>query len=281
MRHGELKAKLREQELLSESLSTKKEALDMLERECGVLAGALLYDARYQETEGESYDRHATLRGIERLKLRIEDAGLSNGDELKKEYETLRGRDEYLAQEQKDVLDSESKLTALIKELEQHIKLQFTEGIKTVSTGFNEMFGEIFKGGKSAIELFTQTDEEGNVESGIDIKVSLPEKRIRDLSALSGGEKALTSIALSFAMSQISPPPFMVLDETDAALDESNAKKYGILLTRLAKNSKLLVITHNRETMSHCDMLYGVTIGSDGASKLLSISFGQAETYTA
>ena len=130
------------------------------------------------------------------------------------------------------------------------------------------------------VYTFTKEDEEGTVESGIDIKVSLPEKRVRDLSALSGGEKALTSIALAFAMSQIAPPPFMVLDETDAALDESNAKKYGMLLTRLSKNSNLLVITHNRETMSHCDMLYGVTIGADGASKLLSISFGEAEKIT-
>lgn len=95
----------------------------------------------------------------------------------------------------------------------------------------------------------------------------------------SGGERALVSIALLFAMSSITPPPFMVLDETDAPLDESNARKYGEMLKRLAQKSKLLVITHNRETMNHCDMLYGVTIGVDGSSKLLSINFKDAQGY--
>jgi chromosome segregation protein len=96
----------------------------------------------------------------------------------------------------------------------------------------------------------------------------------------SGGERALVSIALLFAMSQVTPPPFMVLDETDAPLDESNARKYGAMMRRLAEKSKLLVITHNRETMNHCDMLYGVTLGVEGGSKLLSINLKDAEGYT-
>jgi chromosome segregation protein len=116
------------------------------------------------------------------------------------------------------------------------------------------------------------------VISGIDIDVSLPNKKVKEISMFSGGERALVSIALLFAMSAITPPPFMVLDETDAPLDESNARKYGVMLQRLAEKSKLLVITHNRETMNHCDMLYGVTIGVDGGSKLLSIDFKQAES---
>lgn len=276
-RQGELKAQLREQELLVERYRGRKEALELLEKECAILAGVKVYDALFDESVVGDYDRQATLRALERSKLRIEDAGVSNGAELHKEYDILRARDEYLAKELQDVKLSEEKLLLLIQELEQHISISFTEGIRQVSIGFNEMFGEVFKGGKASVEIISETDDEGNVETGLDIKVSLPEKRVKDLALLSGGEKALTSIALSFAMSQIAPPPFMVLDETDAALDESNAKKYGILLGRLAKNSKLLVITHNRETMSHCDMLYGITIGADGASKLLSINFKEAE----
>ncbi len=283
VRYGELKSKLREQEFLEQSLRTKKDALEMLTNECVILAGKALFQALYKEIEGETYDAYATRKSIERLKLRIEDAGLSNGDELKCEYETLSARDAYLQKELDDVVVSEQKLSSLIKELETHIKTQFAEGIKTVSLSFNAMFGEVFKGGTSSlalIEINKDEFEEGSeIETGIDIKVSLPEKRVRELSALSGGEKALTSIALSFAMSQIAPPPFMLLDETDAALDESNAKKYGVLLTKLSKNSALLVITHNRETMSHCDMLYGITIGADGASKLLSITFDKAENF--
>jgi chromosome segregation protein len=120
-----------------------------------------------------------------------------------------------------------------------------------------------------------KVDEDGEQtkEQGVDIEVKLPSKKVQELAMFSGGERALTSIALLFAMSSLTPPPFMVLDETDAPLDEHNARKYGHMLGRLAEKSKLLVITHNRETMNHCDMLYGVTIGAEGASKLLSINF--------
>jgi chromosome segregation protein len=146
---------------------------------------------------------------------------------------------------------------------------------------FSEFFGEVFAGGKGRLILMdmVKIDEDGEqiTEQGIDIDVSLPNKKVKEISMFSGGERALVSIALLFAMSAITPPPFMVLDETDAPLDESNARKYGIMLQRLAEKSKLLVITHNRETMNHCDMLYGVTIGIDGGSKLLSINFKEAE----
>ena len=129
----------------------------------------------------------------------------------------------------------------------------------------------------------TNTGSGGNVEvdkevdeEGVDISVSLPHKKIKGLVMLSGGERALTSIALLFAISQVNPPPFMVLDETDAALDEANSRKYGDMIENLAKLSQLMVITHNRETMSRAHVLYGITLGSDGASKLLSIKFDDA-----
>jgi chromosome segregation protein len=93
---------------------------------------------------------------------------------------------------------------------------------------------------------------------------------------LSGGERALTSIALIFAMSQVNPPPFLILDETDAALDEANSRRYGDMIENLAKHSQLIVITHNRETMTRAGMLYGVTMGGDGVSKLLSVKFDEA-----
>jgi chromosome segregation protein len=277
IRHGELKAQLKEQELLVERYAQRKEALELLEKECAILAGPKVFSISYEEQEGDAYSRDIVRKALERSKLRIEDAGMSNGAELYKEYETLKARDDYLAKELEDVKTSEEKLVLLLEELKSHIATSFTQGIEHVSHIFNGMFHEVFKGGKASVEIVELTDDEGVVETGLDIKVSLPEKRVKDLTLLSGGEKALTSIALSFAMSQIAPPPFMVLDETDAALDESNAKKYGILLSKLAENSKLLVITHNRETMSHCEMLYGITIGSDGASRLLSINFKEAE----
>ena len=121
-----------------------------------------------------------------------------------------------------------------------------------------------------------EDDEDFVIEKGIEIDVSLPHKKVKELQALSGGERSLTSIALLFAMSQVNPPPFLVLDETDAALDEANSRKYGDMLEKLSKQSQLIVVTHNRETMSRAGVLYGITIGGDEASKLLSVKFEEA-----
>ena len=125
-------------------------------------------------------------------------------------------------------------------------------------------------------DLFNINEEKETSESGIDIDVSLPRKRTKGLDMLSGGERALTSIALLFAVSQVNPPPFIVLDETDAALDEANSKKYGDMIESLSKVSQLILITHNRETMSRANIIYGVTMGRDGVSRLLSIAFDEA-----
>jgi len=116
-------------------------------------------------------------------------------------------------------------------------------------------------------------------DEGIEINVSLPRKKIKGLMMLSGGERALTSIALLFAMTQVNPPPFLILDETDAALDETNSRKYGDMIFNLSKRSQLILITHNRETMSRADTLFGVTMGRDGISRLLSIRLTEAESY--
>ena len=134
-------------------------------------------------------------------------------------------------------------------------------------------------GGEYGSEVGGRNSGDGENEEGpegLDVNVSLPRKKVKGLMMLSGGERALTSIALLFAISQVNPPPFIILDETDAALDEANSKKYGDMIESLSKHSQLILITHNRETMSHAGVLYGVTMGSDGASKLLSIQFEEA-----
>jgi chromosome segregation protein len=113
-------------------------------------------------------------------------------------------------------------------------------------------------------------------ERGIDVHVNLPEKKVKELNMLSGGERSLVSIALLFAISQVNPPPFLVLDETDAALDEANSRRYGDMVERLSEYSQLIVVTHNRETMSRASVIYGVTLGPDSGSKLLSIKFDEA-----
>ena len=131
-----------------------------------------------------------------------------------------------------------------------------------------------------SIELKSRGDyedeEETQVQEGVELQVNLPNKRVKGLEMLSGGERALTSIALIFAMSQVNPPPFIILDETDAALDEANSRRYGDMIEALAKKSQLVLITHNRETMSRAGILYGITMGVDGASKVLSVKFDEA-----
>ena len=153
---------------------------------------------------------------------------------------------------------------------------------------FNKFFRIIFGGGKATLQLIKpprrideeEAGEEEEKEEGLEISVDLPGKRIKGLAMLSGGERALTSIALLFAITAITPPPFLILDETDAALDEANTQRYAAILKELSSKTQLIIVTHNRETMKAAGVLYGVTMGDDGASKLLSIKLEEAENYT-
>lgn len=129
-------------------------------------------------------------------------------------------------------------------------------------------------------------DEEGEgategVRTGVELSVSLPKKRVHSLMMLSGGERTLTSIAFIFAMSQINPPPFLILDETDAALDEANSRRYGDMISHLSEKSQLVLITHNRETMARAGMLYGVTMAGDGVSRTISVKLEDAQQSAA
>ena len=265
-------------------LTLRKQYFDALLLEGVAIVGRIILEYKEQDGDQKYKDmqKHDLMRAIERCKLRIEEAGIPNRDEVITEYKTTRERDEYLTKELADIKDSEEKLQTLIVELTTSLEKRFSSGIVLVSKAFNDFFGEVFVGGKGSLTLLelTKIDDEGNqiIEQGIDLDVSMPNKKVKDISMFSGGERALVSIALLFAMSSVTPPPFMVLDETDAPLDETNAKKYGVMLRRLAEKSKLLIITHNRETMNYCDMLYGVTIGMDGGSRLLSIDFKEAES---
>ncbi|MEX2014299.1 MAG: AAA family ATPase [Parcubacteria group bacterium] len=225
---------------------------------------------------------------IEKYKIRLEDSSVSGMEEVHREYKETKERDLFLARELLDLEQSALSLDELIKDLETRLALEFSAGLENINKGFGELFSTMFGGGEASLVLTKESNkkselEEGELEEedekteeGLDIKVSLPKKKIKGLVMLSGGERALTSIALIFAISQVNPPPFIILDETDAALDESNSKKYGDLVGILSKHSQLILITHNRETMSRAGIIYGVTMGSNGISKLLSISFDEA-----
>jgi len=238
--------------------------------------------------EGREKQR-ARRHELEKLKIRLEELGIGATEDVIKEYKETKERDAFLAHEIIDLETSIAKLRELINELEGKLEEQFAVGIKKISTEFNRFFTLMFGGGEA--ELVTVTTktksaedsldvenaaDEKQKEGGIELSVKLPNKRVKGLEMLSGGERALTSIALIFAMSQVNPPPFIILDETDAALDEANSRRYGDMIEALAKKSQLILITHNRETMSRAGVLYGVTMGADGISKLLSVKFDEA-----
>ena len=223
-------------------------------------------------------------RQVEKLKIRLEELGVGATDDLLLEYKNAQERDEFLEKELIDLESSVQNLRTLIVELQGKLEEQFNVGVDKITTEFSRFFALMFGGGSAGLErvaIKTRQNEEDDdevveVQEGIELVVSLPNKRVRGLDMLSGGERALTSIALIFAMSQVNPPPFIILDETDAALDEANSRRYGDMITALASKSQLILITHNRETMSRAGILYGITMGIDGISKVLSVKFDEA-----
>lgn len=281
-----LDARLNELAYLSEEF--ERERAEVL-----ALAGSSAFS--YQKlTELPQEDRRTQedrKRSIERLKIRVEEAG-GGTEDVKKEYDDAIAREEFLARELDDLAKSAEGLRALITDLDTELHKTFSEGLTKVNASFGEFFSLMFGGGGAKLvleELAVIPDEDDEDaedaetsatgtarKAGIEISVNLPKKRVQSLMQLSGGERALTSIALIFAMSQVNPPPFLILDETDAALDEANSRRYGDMIDNLAKKSQLIVISHNRETMSRAGILYGVTMGADGISKLLSVRFEEA-----
>jgi len=220
---------------------------------------------------------------IIRTRALLESAGGTGGEEVMAQYEELKKKSVYIKEQISDLEASAESLQILIKELDEQIEEKFRAGMDKINNSFNQFFKTLFSGGHAQLSVINvpvgkaSDDEMQEYELGVEMVVSLPNKKVSSLSMLSGGERSLTSIALLFAMSQVAPPPFIILDETDAALDEANSKRYGDMVEQLAKHSQLIVITHNRETMSRAGILYGVTMGDDGVSRLLSVSLEEAE----
>jgi chromosome segregation ATPase len=299
----EVRSKLHSLAAEEETLRIVKDDFTRELSELGMMLGRdlLHYDALtfdYSEPRAAQEERR---RAIEKIKIRLEEAGGIGGADVMKEYTDATERDEFLAKELLDLEHSATSLSELIADLDMRLSVEFKTGLEKINTQFREYFSLMFGGGTASLSvssapkrkkkdtdglfdsegdadeaLALRSDSEAGEEDGIDIEVSLPKKKVKGLMMLSGGERALTSIALLFAISQVNPPPFIILDETDAALDEANSKKYADMIENLSKYSQLIVITHNRETMSRAGILYGVTMGLGGGSKLLSVAFDEA-----
>ena len=281
-----------------------EEAVSLIGRAVTEYFGYSILDAQGVALPRESLvseDRSIQLerrRNLEKMKIRLEELGAGTTDDILKEYKDAKDRDEFLGREIEDLEKSVASLESLISELREELNKRFVEGIDKIASEFSKFFILMFGGGTAELRRSkakvskkdadddmagllegssdTAPTEENSSEEGIEIDVTLPNKRVKGLEMLSGGERALTSIALIFAMSQVNPPPFVILDETDAALDEANSKRYGDMIRALSEKSQLILITHNRETMSRAGVLYGVTMGGDGISKLLSVKLEEA-----
>ncbi len=252
---------------------------------------------RFDDIQAHDFDKqkqHDRKYQVEKFKIRLEELGGAGDELVVREYNEVNERDEFLLKEMEDLTKSMQDLEQLIAEVIEQINNLFNEGVKKINLQFSTFFKQMFGGGEARLvvteekkrkkritdiddeDMEEEVDENETKEFGIDVFVSLPHKKLKGLSMLSGGERALTSIALLFAMSQVNPPPFIILDETDAALDEANSRRYGDMIELLSKHSELILVTHNRETMSRAGVLYGVTMGSVGYSQLLSIGFEEA-----
>ena len=185
------------------------------------------------------------------------------------DYREVSGRYEFMKSQYEDLLAAREALTAVITELDTGMRRQFTEKFGQISAEFNRVFRELFGGGHGSLTLM---EDEDILEAGIQIISQPPGKKLQNMMQMSGGEKALTAIALLFAIQNLKPSPFCLLDEIEAALDDSNVERYAKYLHKLTKHTQFIVITHRRGTMVAADRLYGITMQEKGVSTLVSVN---------
>ncbi len=205
---------------------------------------------------------------IGEVKTKIRELGDVNVNAIE-DYRNLSERYEFLHTQREDLVKAEEALQQIIRELDTAMRLQFMEKFKAINEEFDVVFKELFGGGLAGLEL---TDSEDILEAGIRINAQPPGKKLQNMMQLSGGEKALTAISLLFAIQNLKPSPFCLLDEIEAALDDSNVGRFAKYLHKLTKDTQFIIITHRRGTMAAADILYGITMQEKGVSTLVSVS---------
>ncbi|OGX38892.1 MAG: hypothetical protein A3C36_03745 [Omnitrophica WOR_2 bacterium RIFCSPHIGHO2_02_FULL_52_10] len=208
---------------------------------------------------------------LQHLRKRCESYGSVNLVAIE-EYEELKGRFEFLTKQQSDLFEAKSQLMNTISKINRSTRQMFLETFNKVSEEFRIYFRALFGGGEAQLILL---DPENVLESGIEIVAKPPGKKLQNISLLSGGEKSLTAIALIFGVFKVNPSPFCVLDEIDAALDESNVGRFSYLLKEFAKVAQFIVITHNKKTIANSDVMYGITMPETGVSRIVSVKFSE------
>ena len=281
---GELRSREREaagrRENAGREVARLQERAENLQKEYDQIISKLWeeYELTRREAEEQAQpiqDLPAAQRRLSELKNKIKALGAVNVGAVV-EYQEVSQRYQFLKAQVEDVEKSKKELLDLIDDLTKHMREQFTQRFAQVNQNFGSIFRELFGGG--AAEL-TFTDDSDVLRSGIEIKVQPPGKIVTHIESLSGGEKALVAISIYFAIMRVNPPPFCVLDEIEAALDDVNVTRYAQYLRRMSGATQFITITHRRGTMEGSDMLYGVTMQDQGVSKLLALRTEEAAEF--
>jgi len=214
---------------------------------------------------------------ITELRGKIERLGNVNLDAID-EQESLEERHNFLTSQVEDLNASKAQLQQLINRLNKKSREQFVETFEQIRANFQQIFRKLFGGGRADIVL---EDTDDVLEAGIEVIARPPGKETRSISLLSGGEKSMTALALLFAVFQTKPSPFCFLDEVDAALDEANNERFNLLLKDFGIDSQFIVITHAKRTMSIADVLFGITMQTQGVSKKIAVRFDEYDHETA
>jgi len=220
-------------------------------------------------------EKEEAKKKVKLIKLALEELGTVNLGAID-EYERVRERHEFLTEQRDDLLNAKETLFKVIAEMDEEMKKQFSQMFAKIRSQFDIVFKELFGGGKADLIL---TNPDDLLNTGVDIIAQPPGKKLQYLSLLSGGERALTAIALLFSILKVRPVPFCVLDEVEAALDEANVQRFSKFLKRFSENTQFIVITHRKGTMEEADALYGVTMQESGVSKVVSVRLEDTVRY--
>ena len=206
-------------------------------------------------------------KNVNSYKKELKEIGIVNLGAIE-EYERVSKRYEFLTKQDNDLEEAITTLLKIINELDSVMEKEFIKTFKEIEIEFNNDFKELFKGGSAKLKL---TDESNILETGVNIEVSPPGKKITSISLLSGGEKTLTAISLLFAVLNVKKIPFCLFDEVEAALDEANVDRVGTYFNKYIGKTQLIIITHKKKTMEYANTLYGITMQESGVSKLVSV----------
>ena len=223
------------------------------------MPGAAVIEAQQRTLSAED--------AIARLRAKIDRLGPVNMMAIE-QFDELETRHVFLTTQRKDLIDSIAQTAEAIKRIDETSTARFAEAFVAIQQNFQVTFSTLFGGGRAGLTLLDESDP---LESGIEIIAQPPGKRLQSVQLLSGGEKALTAIALMFGMFKFKPSPFCLLDEIDAPLDDANIGRFVEMLRGMQQHTQFIVITHNRKTMEIADRLYGVTMEEPGVSKLISV----------